>query len=243
MQAAQIDAGEIDALVAARSAARAAKNWAESGSASRRTRPSRRGDQGQQGRNNLGVPAMTAVSFRPYLPADAARCAGIFRDAIEFSAADDYDEEQRAAWAARADDGGGLRREARRRTRHRRDARRLRRRLRQPRGRRHAGYVCVEPPPAGRASARRWSTRWPASRRPAATSGSRRKPATCRSRCSSASGSRRSAEPRADRRPVARPHHNDQEARRLPRLRPDTEGERCPANAFICSTPRCATAR
>jgi putative acetyltransferase len=47
---------------------------------------------------------MSAVSFRPYLAADAARCAAIFRDAIEFSAADDYDDDQRAAWAARADD-------------------------------------------------------------------------------------------------------------------------------------------
>jgi putative acetyltransferase len=47
---------------------------------------------------------VTAVSFRPYLPSDAARCAAIFRDAIEFSAADDYDDDQRAAWAARAGD-------------------------------------------------------------------------------------------------------------------------------------------
>ena len=47
---------------------------------------------------------MTAVSFRPYLPADGERCAAIFRDAIEFSAAEDYDDDQRAAWAARADD-------------------------------------------------------------------------------------------------------------------------------------------
>ena len=47
---------------------------------------------------------MTAVSFRPYLRADAERCAAIFRDAIEFSAANDYDDDQRAAWAARADD-------------------------------------------------------------------------------------------------------------------------------------------
>lgn len=47
---------------------------------------------------------MTSVSFRPYLPADAERCAAIFRDAIEFSTADDYDDDQRAAWAARADD-------------------------------------------------------------------------------------------------------------------------------------------
>lgn len=47
---------------------------------------------------------MSAVAFRPYLAADAGRCAQIFRDAIEFSAADDYDDDQRAAWAARADD-------------------------------------------------------------------------------------------------------------------------------------------
>ena len=47
---------------------------------------------------------MTAVAFRPYLPTDAARCAAIFRDAVEFSSADDYDDDQRAAWAARADD-------------------------------------------------------------------------------------------------------------------------------------------
>jgi len=47
---------------------------------------------------------MSAIAFRPYLPADGARCAAIFRDAIEFSAVDDYDDDQRAAWAARADD-------------------------------------------------------------------------------------------------------------------------------------------
>ncbi|RBP02316.1 GNAT family acetyltransferase [Roseiarcus fermentans] len=47
---------------------------------------------------------MSAISFRPYLPSDAARCAAIFRDAVEFSAADDYGDDQRAAWAARADD-------------------------------------------------------------------------------------------------------------------------------------------
>ncbi len=51
---------------------------------------------------------MTAVSFRPYLPADAERCAAIFRDAIEISAAEDYDDDQRAAWAARADDEAGF---------------------------------------------------------------------------------------------------------------------------------------
>jgi len=47
---------------------------------------------------------MSAVALRPYLPADAKRCAEIFRSSIEELAADDYDEEQRKAWAARADD-------------------------------------------------------------------------------------------------------------------------------------------
>jgi len=47
---------------------------------------------------------MNAVSFRPYLPADAARCAAIFRMSIEELAADDYDAEQREAWASAADD-------------------------------------------------------------------------------------------------------------------------------------------
>jgi len=44
------------------------------------------------------------VSLRPYLPADAKRCAEIFRISIEELAAEDYNEEQREAWAARADD-------------------------------------------------------------------------------------------------------------------------------------------
>jgi putative acetyltransferase len=47
---------------------------------------------------------MSAVSLRPYLPADAHRCAEIFRSSIEELAADDYDEDQREAWASRADD-------------------------------------------------------------------------------------------------------------------------------------------
>jgi len=51
---------------------------------------------------------MSAVSLRPYLPADAKRCAEIFRASIEELAAEDYDEEQREAWAARADDEGGF---------------------------------------------------------------------------------------------------------------------------------------
>ena len=47
---------------------------------------------------------MSAVSLRPYLPADARRCAEIFRSSIAELAADDYDEAQREAWASRADD-------------------------------------------------------------------------------------------------------------------------------------------
>jgi putative acetyltransferase len=47
---------------------------------------------------------MSAVALRPYLPADAKRCAEIFRSSIEELAADDYDEQQREAWASRADD-------------------------------------------------------------------------------------------------------------------------------------------
>ncbi|MGC2782833.1 MAG: GNAT family N-acetyltransferase [Roseiarcus sp.] len=45
-----------------------------------------------------------AVSLRPYLPTDARRCAEIFRLSIDELAADDYDEDQREAWASRADD-------------------------------------------------------------------------------------------------------------------------------------------
>jgi len=47
---------------------------------------------------------MSAVSLRPYLAADARRCAEIFRSSINELAADDYDEGQREAWASRADD-------------------------------------------------------------------------------------------------------------------------------------------
>jgi putative acetyltransferase len=45
-----------------------------------------------------------SVALRPYLPADAKRCADIFRRSIEELAADDYDDAQREAWTARADD-------------------------------------------------------------------------------------------------------------------------------------------
>jgi putative acetyltransferase len=44
------------------------------------------------------------ASLRPYLPSDAALCAAIFQAAIEELTADDYDEDQREAWAARGDD-------------------------------------------------------------------------------------------------------------------------------------------
>jgi putative acetyltransferase len=47
---------------------------------------------------------MSGVSLRPYVPADAKRCAEIFRASIEELAAEDYDADQREAWASRADD-------------------------------------------------------------------------------------------------------------------------------------------
>ena len=47
---------------------------------------------------------MSAVSLRPYLAADAERCADIFRASVEELAIEDYSAEQCAAWAARADD-------------------------------------------------------------------------------------------------------------------------------------------
>jgi putative acetyltransferase len=47
---------------------------------------------------------MSAVALRPYVQADAKRCAEIFRASIEELAAEDYDADQREAWASRADD-------------------------------------------------------------------------------------------------------------------------------------------
>ena len=47
---------------------------------------------------------MSAVSLRPFLPADSKRCAAIFRASVEGLAIEDYSAEQCAAWAARADD-------------------------------------------------------------------------------------------------------------------------------------------
>ncbi len=45
-----------------------------------------------------------APTLRPFLPADAQRCAAIFRDSIEALTQDDYDDDQRRVWAAIADD-------------------------------------------------------------------------------------------------------------------------------------------
>jgi putative acetyltransferase len=47
---------------------------------------------------------MTEISLRPFLPADAARCAEIFRASVEELASEDYSADQRDAWAAKADD-------------------------------------------------------------------------------------------------------------------------------------------
>ena len=47
---------------------------------------------------------MSAVSLRPYVPADVKRCAEIFRASIEELAAEDYNADQREAWASTADD-------------------------------------------------------------------------------------------------------------------------------------------
>ncbi len=48
--------------------------------------------------------AHPAYALRPLLPADTALLAAIFRESIAELAADDYDEAQREAWAAVADD-------------------------------------------------------------------------------------------------------------------------------------------
>jgi putative acetyltransferase len=47
---------------------------------------------------------MTAPALRPFLPADAPRLAEIFREAVLELAVDEYDEDQREAWASAADD-------------------------------------------------------------------------------------------------------------------------------------------
>lgn len=47
---------------------------------------------------------MTAPALRPFLPADAAALAAIFREAVEELTGEDYSPAQAAAWAASADD-------------------------------------------------------------------------------------------------------------------------------------------
>ncbi|MBV9289110.1 MAG: GNAT family N-acetyltransferase, partial [Hyphomicrobiales bacterium] len=47
---------------------------------------------------------MTAVALRPFVAADAHRCAEIFRASIEELAVEDYDADQREAWAGAAAD-------------------------------------------------------------------------------------------------------------------------------------------
>jgi putative acetyltransferase len=47
---------------------------------------------------------MSVAALRPYLPSDAGRCSAIFRASIEALTGDDYDDDQRRAWAAVADD-------------------------------------------------------------------------------------------------------------------------------------------
>jgi putative acetyltransferase len=52
--------------------------------------------------------SLPTPSLRPLLPADAPRLAELFRESVETLAEDFYDEGQRAAWAARAEDEAAL---------------------------------------------------------------------------------------------------------------------------------------
>lgn len=47
---------------------------------------------------------MSAIGLRPYVAADAKRCLEIFVRSVAELTADDYDEDQRDAWIAAADD-------------------------------------------------------------------------------------------------------------------------------------------
>ena len=47
---------------------------------------------------------MSEVSLRPYLPDDAPELIEIFREAVMELTVDEYDEDQREAWASAADD-------------------------------------------------------------------------------------------------------------------------------------------
>lgn len=52
--------------------------------------------------------ASPAASLRPFLPADAPMLAAIFRASVEDLTADDYNEDQRQAWASVAEDEGAF---------------------------------------------------------------------------------------------------------------------------------------
>jgi putative acetyltransferase len=52
--------------------------------------------------------AKNPPSLRPLLPAEAPRLAALFRASVETLAEDFYDDDQRAAWAACADDESGF---------------------------------------------------------------------------------------------------------------------------------------
>ena len=51
---------------------------------------------------------MSTISFRPYLPKDAEAVSDLFMASIEELAVDDYDKDQRAAWASAAEDVAGF---------------------------------------------------------------------------------------------------------------------------------------
>ena len=52
----------------------------------------------------MNATAHPKIALRPYLPADAAFLADIFRSSIEELTGDDYTQEQQEAWVATADD-------------------------------------------------------------------------------------------------------------------------------------------
>lgn len=52
---------------------------------------------------SMGVKARR-IALRPFLPADTAVLAALFRTSIEELTGDDYDVDQQEAWAAAADD-------------------------------------------------------------------------------------------------------------------------------------------
>jgi len=52
----------------------------------------------------MNAASSSAAALRPFVPADAVRCAEIFRVSIDVLAEDDYDDDQRSAWASAADD-------------------------------------------------------------------------------------------------------------------------------------------